>query len=387
MIPFRLIGAHWRKNTTRTVFTVLSVMMAVMLFGILRTFLTALEASVKGSSGTRLIVSNKLSLFGQVKVSMVRKIEAMPGVRCATHWTWFNGVYKDPKNYFARFGVDVPGTRKVYGDKSAEPVCKMSTAEWDAFEKERTACVVGSALVKEFPEITPGATLTITGDIYPTDLRLTVRGVYTSDNPAFDDSMLFFHWAYLDEGIGNRGVCSTIPLEVPDVNQVGEVSKQIDDYFANSSTPTLTQPEQAFNAMFISMMGNIPFLFNSIGSVVLIACFFITLNTMLMGARERIPEVGVLKTLGFTGGAVAILHLFEALLVCLIGGALGTALAWAAARGQGLKLGPMYFPIFLLEDQTKLQALGITVALGLLAGVAPATMAGRLRIVQALRRQ
>jgi len=387
MIPFRLIGAHWRRNTTRTVLTVLSVMMAVMLFGILRTFLTALESTVKSSSGTRLIVSNKLSLFGNVKVSMVPKIEGIAGVRCATHWTWFNGIYKDPKNYFARFGIDVPGTRKVYGDKSPKPTCKMSSEDWDLFERERSACVVGAGLVKQFPEITPGATVTIMGDIYPVDLRLQVRAVYTSENPAFDDSMLFFHWSYLDEAMQGRGLCSTIPLEVPDESMVGEVSKQIDDYFANSATPTLTQPEQAFNAQFISMMGNIPFLFNSIGSVVLVACFFITLNTMLMGARERITEVGVLKTLGFGAGAVAVLHLLEALLVCLIGGGLGTVLAQLCAHGQGLKLGPMYFPIFLLEPRTIAQALGITVLLGLLAGVAPAVMAARLRIVQALRRQ
>jgi putative ABC transport system permease protein len=174
-------------------------------------------------------------------------------------------------------------------------------------------------------------------------------------------------------------------LDLVDPGSAGDVAREVDAYFKNSARPTITQSEQAFQAQFLTMWGNVGMLFNTIGSVVLFACFLVTLNTMLMAARERVREVGILKTLGFGDGAIGGLYLVEGVLLALAGGLLGTGLARLMANGGPLKMGTVYFQSFLLERETMIAGLLLALLLGILAGAAPALLAMRLPIVRALR--
>jgi putative ABC transport system permease protein len=384
-MPFRLIVAHWRRNFLRTALTTLSVAVAVFLFCSLRTLLTTLESVVKNASTEKLITSNAVSLFASLRLSMRPRIESMSGVRRVGHHTWFGGTYVDPKNFFARFAVDVSAFRDIYGDRAPKgPVFTLGAKEWDAFESERNSCIVGAQLAKEYG-FEVGKPIALTGDIFPVDPTFIVRGIYESDNPAYDDLTLFFHWTYLDELIGERGECSLFVLDVGDPGSSGDIAREVDAAFRNSARPTITQSEQAFSAQFLTMWGNVALLFNSIGTVVLFACFLVTLNTMLMAARERVREVGVLKTLGFSDGSVGALYLVDGILLAVAGGLIGAGLARWWADGGPLKMGPVYFPVFRLEQETLLAGLGLALLLGIAAGLAPALMAVRLPIVKALR--
>jgi putative ABC transport system permease protein len=386
VIPYRLISAHWRKNAVRTAFTTLSVGIAVFLFCMLRTVVTSLESMVHSSSSERLMTSSALSLFTYLPVAMQPKIEGMEGVERVCQWTWFGGVYIDSSKFFARFGVDAERFRLMYGDQAANGgVFKMPAEQWEAFAKEQRACIVGAGLVKQYG-FELGGTIPLQGDIFRTDLQLQVRGIYESGNPAYDDTQLFFHWKYLDEAAGRPGRVSTFAVDLKKGTEMGDLGARIDDYFRSSATPTLSQSEQAFNAQFLTMWGNVGLLFNAIGTTVLFACFLIVLNTMLLAARERIVEVGVLKTLGFADGGVLLLYVAEGLLLTVLGGGVGIGASGLLAGGQALTLGPVTIPVFLLELRTILIASGLAVALGLVAGLAPGVMALRLRIVEALRR-
>jgi len=388
-----LLPAHAWHNRLRTVLTVGSVAVALFLYCALRTVVTSIERTVTQGNSSRLIVQSALSLFAHLPISMEKKLEPTPGVIQVTHWTWFGGLYVDPRNFFARFMVDVPSMRKTYGDRAPKPDITLTPAQWEAFEKDRTACIVGRSLADRFkdasgkPLFAEGCVVPIQGDIYPGEYKFTVVGVYTSLNPNFDEQTMFFHWDYVDEVAGRPGEVSTFTLLLDDPARAPEVAELVDDQFRSSGTRTRTLTEQAFNLQFQGMWGNIPLFLSFIGGAVLFAAFMVTLNTLLLNARERITEVGVLKTLGFPDGAIGAMNLVEALVLCGLGGALGIGLAVWLFNGSSFGRDmDRFIPGFLVVATTAAEAMGIALALGLVSGLVPGIMAARIPVVRALRR-
>ncbi|MGA0058038.1 MAG: ABC transporter permease [Planctomycetota bacterium] len=383
----RLVWAHVRAQPLRFGLTAGSVALALFLYCSLQTVLTSLDTLVSGSSGNRLITSSAVSLFQSLPVSGVERVRTarVPGVRSVGHWTWFDGVFRDPKEFFARFAVDVPTFRAQYGDEApGGQDYLLTSAEWDRFETERAGCIVGRGLADRYGfEI--GDPLVLEGTIYPGTWRFTIVAIYGSDNPTYDEETMFFHWPYLNEGSGRADVCGTFTIDLDPSADAAAASAAIDALFRNSSNRTLTQLEAAFSAQFLQMWGNIGLLFGFIGYAVVFATFVISLNTMLLSVRERVREVGVLKTLGFRTGTVRGLFLLEALVVCGGGALLGAGLARLLWHGQPLRLATVIFPEFLVTDATLVEAGVIGAALALIAGLAPAIVASRLTIVRALR--
>ncbi len=383
----RLVWAHVRAQPLRFGLTAGSVALALFLYCSLQTVLTSLDTLVSGSSGNRLITSSAVSLFQSLPVSGVERVRTarVPGVRSVGHWTWFDGVFRDPKEFFARFAVDVPTFRAQYGDEApGGQDYLLTSAEWDRFETERAGCIVGRGLADRYGfEI--GDPLVLEGTIYPGTWRFTIVAIYGSDNPTYDEETMFFHWPYLNEGSGRADVCGTFTIDLEPSADAAAASAAIDALFRNSSNRTLTQLEAAFSAQFLQMWGNIGLLFGFIGYAVVFATFVISLNTMLLSVRERVREVGVLKTLGFRTGTVRGLFLLEALVVCGGGALLGAGLARLLWHGQPLRLATVIFPEFLVTDATLVEAGVIGAALALIAGLAPAIVASRLTIVRALR--
>ena len=396
MIPWVLLFAHARRNRLRSLLTVGSVAVALFLYCSLRTVITSIEATVKDASAHRLIVQSAVSLFMHLPISVKPKIEATPGVKAVTHWTWFGGLYRDEsqENFFARFAVDVPGMRRIYGDLAPKEELHVPREQWEAFQAEKTACIVGRSLVEQYRDaegnslFAPGCVIPLRGNIFPGDYRLTVRGVYEARNPAFDERTLFFHWDYLDEVQQERkGEISLIVLHLEDPSRATEVAAAVDEQFRNSPSRTRTLTEQAFNLQFMGMWGGVMLFLSFIGGAVLFAAFMVTLNTLLLNARERITEVGVLKTLGFPDAAIGAGNLVEALGLCLVGGVLGSGAAAAlfnlVADGKALE---KFVPSFRILPSTAGEALAIAAAVGLVAGAFPALMAARIPLVRALRR-
>jgi putative ABC transport system permease protein len=394
LIPWNLLWAHARRGPLRTLLTAGSVAVALFLYCCLRTVVTTIENTVKEANASRLIVQSAVSLFAHLQMSMKPKIEAVPGVAAMTHWTWFGGLYRDesPENFFARFAVDVPGMRRVYGDLGPGDVF-VPTEQWEAFEREKGSCIVGRGLVERFKDaegnslFAVGSVVPFRGNIFPGDYRLTVRGIYESRNPAFDEQTLFFHWDYLDEVCERKGEVSLFVLYLEDPSRHEEVALAVDAIFRSSDTRTRTLTESAFNKQFQGMWGNIPVFLSFIGGAVLFAAFMVTLNTLLLNARERLAEVGVLKTLGFPDGAIGAANLAEALLLCGAGGLIGAGTAHLLFNLLPLgKTIEMWFPGFRVVPATLAEALALALLLGLVSGVVPCVMAARIPVVKALRR-
>jgi putative ABC transport system permease protein len=379
-LPFALILSHARRSWFRSLLTLGSVFIAIFVFGAMRTVVDSLEAAVKGTSAQRMMTESAVSLFVNLPRRLEQQIEAVPGVKAVNHWTWFAGTYVHPENFFARFGTD-PKTMRVVFESDVE----MPAEQWKAFEETRTGCIIGENLKAEYGWDV-GSRIPLQGSIFPGEYELVVVGVYRTKSTSFDPSTLFFQWEYLNEmskkNDGKRDIVSVFAMLLEDPKLGPAVIDGIDERFANSDTRTRTMTERAFQAQFLSMWGNLPFFFNFLSAVALTATLMVTLNTMLLNARERVKEVGVVKTLGFTNGAVLTIFLVESTVLCIAGGLLGTA---AFQSLDGMVLPVALLPMF-VKQETNWMAVALSVVLGLVSGLAPSVGASRLKIVDALRR-
>jgi putative ABC transport system permease protein len=374
--------AHFRRNKLRALLTLGSVFMAVLIFGFLRTFIVGMETSLAECNANRIISASKLSLFAHLPKSLEPEIAEMAaGKASITTFTWYGGIYidADPSHYWGRFGTDPVSFRKVYG-----PDLILDDAAWQRWAELRQGCIIGADLARD-ESLKIGDRVHITGNIFSGEIDLEVVGIYRSKVRSFDQKTLFFNWDYMNETskqAGGRTNCvSTYCLLLNDAQESAALSQKIDTAFENSPHRTMTQTERAFQAQFNSMWGNLPLFFGILGGVVLLACLMVTSNTMMLNARERIQETGVLKTLGFTKGTLLVLTLTESLLLCLIGGGLAMLIVNAADGAI------LMFVIASVPASTIWLGLGIAAALGLISGLFPALLVSRLEIVDALRRR
>jgi len=375
-LPF-IIRNLFRKKT-RTILTIGSIAVALFLYGLLVTIETALNAGVDVAGVDRLIVRNKISLIMPLPFSYQERLRQIDNVTEATFATWFGGIYQEPKNFFPQFAIDTESYRRMF------PEFQIADDQWQAFLADREGAVVGRVTADRF-EWKVGDRIPLQGTIWTGTWEFNIRAIYEGSRAGDDESQFWFHWKYLEEsrpwGKGSVG-WYTVKVDDPD-NSVA-VSKAIDQTFANSAYETSTETEQAFAAGFAKQIGNIRMLIMSIGAVVLFTLLLVTGNTMAMAVRERVPELGVLKTLGFGDKTVLSLVLAESLVISLVGGILGVGLAKLFTLG-GDPTGGM-LPVFYLSNGEMLLGIAIALLVGLAAGSIPALTAMNLRIVDALRR-
>ena len=376
-----LILKSARRSKRRTALTVLSVAMAVFLFASLRAVLDGFNAGTEGSSSTRIITLRSTSLMFQMPTSHADGIRDTPGVQDLTWANWFGGIYKDPRNFFAQFAIEPESYLRMY------PEIKLTPEEKKAFLDDRTACIVGDGLAKTYG-FKVGDTITLKVGI-PTygqqDFDFTVRAIYRSGGSAVDNQSMFFHWKYADERSTQKGLVGWFITQISNPDQAPRVMAAIDQKFANSPYETKTDTEREFQSSFVSMFGNINLLLGSIAVAVVIATLFVAGNTMAMSVRERTTEIAVMRTLGFQAGAIFLLVAGEGLLMSIVGGVLGVALARAIVNPNVLQAGTI-IPEIGVNNLNMVLGLGLSVFIGVLAGLIPATMASRLKIVDALRR-
>jgi len=379
--PIRLLFAHVRKSWVRSLLTVLSVFIAILIFGFLRTFIVGMETSLAASAPNKIVTQSAISLFGTLPKRISSDLAEYPEIKAQCHWTWFGGIYIDasPEHFWGRFGCDPAEFRAVYGDEVSLP-----EDQWAAWGAAKNACIVGKELAaKEKFEI--GQTITLKGNLYMGTLDLEVVGIYESRTRAFDEQTLFMHWDYMNEvskAAGGRHDCvSTFTMLLENEDDAPALQARIDAAYEASDNRTRTQSLRAFQSQFNSMWGNVPLFFTVIGSVVLFACLLVTANTMFLNARERIPEVGILKTLGFGPTKVAAISLIESVFLCLLGGAMALAVI-APLDGTN-----MQFVIASVPASTIVEGLSLAGLLGILSGLAPAVMTRRLSITEAVRRR
>jgi putative ABC transport system permease protein len=391
---FKLVVVNLFRNPLRTFLTMASVTVALFLYCTLGGVLDTLQESIKVGSESRLVTRNKISLVQWLPMAYRQRIEAVPGVKRVAVQNWFGAQDPaDPHGFFAQFAVDEPWYGLYANDfeivQASPPQAETALPEGTnpkltAYALERTACVVGEKLLlKKGWKL--GQTITLAGTIFPGDWPFTIRAVYRANKKSFGEEAMFFHYDYLSEkGMGGQKPVGTYILELSDPTQAGSVAHAVDAMFDNAAPATLTETEQAFQAGFVSMYGNVPFVLRVIGLAIVFSILLIAANTMMTSVRERTGEVGVLKTLGFTDGAVFTMVVAEAAIITLGGGLLGALGAKAMVEGRAVF--GTFLPPMSVYWGTVLTGIAIAVVIGAISGLTPAFQASRLRIVDALRR-
>ncbi|HEY2907706.1 MAG TPA: FtsX-like permease family protein [Vicinamibacterales bacterium] len=370
-----------RRSKRRTALTVLSVAIAVFLFAALRAVLDGFQAATQASSSTRIVTIRSTSLIFAMPTSHAEAIKSVAGVRDLTWANWFGGIYKDPKNFFPNIAIEPESYLRLY------PEVILSPDEKRAFLDDRTGCIVGDGLARRFGwKLGDRVTLQVGIPIYGSqDFPFTVRGVYRSGGAAVDNQTMMFHWKYADERSLEKGQVGWFIEQIANPDQEAQISSAIDQKFANSPYETKTDTEKAFQSSFVSMFGNLNVLLGSIALAVVITTLFVAANTMAMSVRERTTEIAVMRTLGFKQHTIFALVAGEGLMMAFVGGVLGAVLAKAIVTGSNLGAGG-FIPDFGVSGANLATGIALGALIGVLAGIIPATMAARLKIVDALRR-
>jgi putative ABC transport system permease protein len=376
-----ILKNSWR-NRRRTLLTILSVGVSLCLLGILMAIYHAFYFSEPNASqALRLVTRNKVSLAFPMPQSYREKIRQIPGVQEVGISQWFGGVYIDrrPEHMFARFAVEPDKIFTIHGEMTIPEDQKK------AFQQERTACIAGRPLAEKY-NWHLGERITLQGDIFPVTLELTLRGVFEhADNP----EVLYFSREYLEESLplGRRGNAGTFNILARSTEDVPRIEKAVDEQFSNSPVQTKTETESAFSLSFVAFLGNIKAFLLSVCAAVTFTIVLVSANTIAMSVRERVREVGVLKTLGYTRGAILGIILGEAVTISLVGGVLGVGLATVLAGVV------RHAPAFIL--QLRMLTIGLPVAalcllvaalIGLVSAFVPAFQASRISIMEALRK-
>jgi putative ABC transport system permease protein len=373
----------WRKKT-RTIFTLLSVVVAFLLFGVLETVDYAFSHPSAGVTGAdKLLTTNKYSITLPLPFSDVQEIRSVPGVAEATWITWFGGYYQESKNFVFALPVDTDTYFNLHKNEFV-----ISDAQMQAYRNTRTGALANKALMKKFgwkvgDKIPLHSTIWTQKTDGSLDWTFDLVGSFDAKDPtqqSAQSSSLLFHYELFDEGRSfGKGTVGWIEERVADPAKSAEIAQKIDTLFANSPNETKTQPANDFALTFIKQYGDIGFVLRAILGAVVFTLLFLTGNTMMQSVRERIPELAVLKTLGFGDAKLLGLVLAESLLLCVIAALVGLALSYAAL--PIIKLGLRGVE---LSPRALAPGLLVAVLLALIVGLPPALRAMRLNIVDAL---
>lgn len=380
----QLVWAALSRRKTRTIFTLLSVVAAFLLFGLLDSVRGAFSGAGGSVAGlNRLVTISKISFTLQLPKSLLERIKAVPGVTDVTYANWFGGIYQDPKNFF-------PNEAVAANFIDAYPEWQISAAERAAFRNTRTGAVVGASLARKFGWQL-GERIPLQGTIFPqkdgnNTWTLDLVGIFRIADPKqrAQENVLFFNWDYFDEAraFGN-GSIGWYVVRVADPAAADRVAQSIDALSVNSDHETKTQSERAFQLAFVSQFGDIGLIVGAIMAAVFFTLILLTGNTMAQAVRERVPELAILKTIGFTSGSVLGLLLAESILLLLLGGVIGVLLAGGVAQVLQATLA-IDLPPIVTAAAVWLRAVGLMVLIGIVVGALPAYRGLRLRIVDAL---
>ncbi len=378
-----LVLKNLLRKKTRSLLTIGSIVLPLLVICILGTLLRALETDASGGKGMyRLIVRHKVSITNWLPGAYDPKIRNLPGVVETLRMNWFGGSYIDQsaKNQFARFSTSDADRLLTVFDEAK--VVEGSEAEW---VNDRSGLLVGRQLMKRYGWRL-GQKVTFKGDIYPVTLELTIRAVFAAP----DESGVYFHHESIEEAVPYaKGYVGWYWLKTASVADTERVPEEIDAMFENSSYPTRSETEKEFQSMWVSMLGNVKLLVGSITTIIAAVILLIAANTMAMAARERVTELAVFRVLGFTRAKILGLVLGESFALSLFGGGLGLGLFVLLLPGfrEGLVNSPMgaFAAGIRLFPEVLALGFGVTVAVGLLAGLVPAIRSAQRPITEGLR--
>jgi len=373
----KLILKNILRNKRRTLLTISSLVVSLFLIITLATILTEFTRGSSEANPLRLVTRHAVSLGFTLPVSQQQRMATVPGVKSVMPFSWFGGIYKDEKNFFANFAVDATKLRDVMTE------LKMSEPEWQAFINDRQGAVVGQKLVKLYG-FTIGQRITLRSPIYDRSVEFIVRGICTGG----DEKTLFFHHEYINELVPAwaKDQVSTFSILATSAADVPRIAQAIDSIFLNTDAPTKTESERDFAISFETMMGGVKQFMYGIMAAIGFSLLLVMANTMAMTVRERTREVGMLKALGFQRGTITGLFVGEALLVTTLGALIGIGGAMLLFKSVDLSLYIPNFQSFVPTAQTLITAFVISMFVGIASVIYSAYRVSGLTIAEALRR-
>jgi putative ABC transport system permease protein len=363
----------WR-NRRRTFLTIASISVSMCLLGVMIAMYHALYLSdATPEQALRIVTRNKISLTQQMPESYKNRIKQIPGVRDVMVSQWFGGTYKDPKNFFARFAADSDKIFTIYQE------LKIPDDQRIAFERDRAGCVIGRDLANKY-KLKVGDRMALVGNY-----EFTIRGIF--DSPRASEIM-YFSREYLEQSLPERrrGHAGVFITQIDQPSSAGRIAAAVDDEYRNATAQTKTESEQQYLLGFVSLLGNVKVFLIAICAAVMFTILLVSANTMAMSVRERVREVGVLKTLGFTDGNVLGMILGEAISISLLGGAIGFLLSTVLVGGvTHSPAGGFLPPIVPFEPSVAGMCILTACVIGFVSSLVPALGAARTPIVDALR--
>jgi putative ABC transport system permease protein len=378
-----LIFRNAVRNRRRSILTILSIAASFCMLGVLMAMYSMFFLhQATPDQALRLIVRNRISFTQPMPLSYENRIRAIPGVRAVTTYDYFGGTYKDarnPDNAFARFGVE-PDTFYI-----VHPDYHLTDAEKYAFSHERDACILGKRLADRLG-LKIGDRITLVGDIFNVTMNFVVRGTYLSDR---NNENMFFQWEYLNQTAfhGNQSFALMYQLLADNPASVPAIARAVDDMFRNSDTQTRTESETNFALSIISFLGNVKLFLLAVCGALTLTVLLVSANTMAMSVRERVAEVGILKTLGFTRENILLLILGESVMIAVLGGVVGLGLSEGVVAGLRNMRAASLISLHSLQISPVLALFGgfLAIMVGIASSLLPAWGAARRGIIDCLR--
>src|SRR3989442_1417810 len=372
----KLILKSILRNKRRTLLTLSSLVVSLFLIITLATILTEFARGKEESNPLRLVTRHAVSLGFTLPVSQRQRIAAVPGVKNVMTFSWFGGIYKDEKNFFANFAVDADKLRDILTELN------MSDADWQAFINDNQGAIVCAKLVK-LHGFKPGQRITLTSPIYNNSVEFVIRGVCTGG----DEKTLFFHYDYLSDLLPAwaKDQVSTFSILANSAEDVPRIAQTVDSIFLNTDAPTKTESERDFAISFQTMYGGVKQFMYGIIAAITFSLLLVMGNTMAMSVRERTREVGMLKALGFQRGTIARLFVSEALVVAIVGGAIGISGAMLIFKSFDLSVYIPNLQSFAPTPTTLVAAVVVSLVVGLASVVYSAYRVSGMTIAEALR--
>jgi putative ABC transport system permease protein len=389
----RLVVRNLFRHPLRSLFTTLSIALSIFLVCAVLSLPSALTAILdRATSNTRISVHHEAGLTYLLPSSYVNKVRSVPGVVAVNHYTWFGGLYDEPKNMFPNFAIDPETVPVMWPDYKIDPAAVRR------FKAVRNAALVGEQTMRKFGWRI-GQNITLKGTAFPVNLTFEIVGEIpaASGNPV----VLWFQYKYLEESLQPRPgwpfsgfpFVGMVWVQADRPENVERIMRDVDALFHNSEAETAAETERSFFSNFMSSFQGFIRVILGVGFLVVAAVVLIAANTSAMGVRERIPEIAVLKSLGFRRGPILTVLLCESMLQGLVGGVLGAGGAFLlfralTAAGKTGGLGPLLGPLgsFYMSSETAMQGVVIALFVGAISGIVPAWNGARLNVIEALRR-
>jgi putative ABC transport system permease protein len=376
------------RSKRRTLLTIASIAVSLCLLAVLMALYRALflAPDTTPSQALRLVVHHRVSLTQELPISYEEKIQQIPDVKAVTSLRWFGGVYKDardPRNQFGRFAIEPARLFEVY------PEITMPQPQMHTFQTRKTACIAPRSLADKLGWKI-GERIVLVGDILPVTVDLTLVGIFDTPDQT---GRFYFNRDYLQDslpaGDPRRDTVQQYYVETTSKDEVSRVASTIDAMFAGSPAPTMTESEQAFMLSFISFIGNVKLFLLAISGAVTFTILLVSANTISMSVRERVREVGILKTLGFSSSDILRLIVGESAVIGLTGGVIGCVIAVLLCTGiaQAARHGSVTFLAlrsFAMTPLTALLTISVAMLITVLSALVPALSAARTPIIESL---